>query len=239
MMQLRTVTVKRNYPKAYMTKILSTISRPGFVLDFSREYFSIVRVHNTFHFAKTHPNGQAWTPSFLPFPAVIKVTRLGMPVGEGEKLKETRRRELMTLSACMVECVVIILSILCPRNHNVSWPKISSKKSGRTKRNKKDLGPVSRKSRKLFGPEEPFVKLRPVYSVKLVFSYGVKGIKIKITAKFRASRRLHFEDTKRIKPPEMRPKSFGTFEKRAPGLNDLENEFFLLGKASPLWGSLP
>jgi len=45
----------------------------------------------------------------------------------------------MTLSACMEECVVIILSILCPRNHNVSWPKISSNISGRTKRNKKDL----------------------------------------------------------------------------------------------------
>ena len=57
------------------------------------------------------------------------------------------------------------------------------------------LGPVSRKSRKLFGPEKPFVKLRPAYSVKLVFSYVVKGIKIKITAKFRASIRLRFEDT--------------------------------------------
>ena len=50
----------------------------------------------------------------------------------------------------------------------------------------RDLGPVSRKS------------LRPAYSAKLVFSYVVKGIKIKITAKFRASRRLRFEDTKRI-----------------------------------------
>ena len=37
------------------------------------------------------------------------------------------------------------------------------------------------------------VKLRPAYSVKLVFSYFVKGIKIKIAAKFRASRRLRFE----------------------------------------------
>ena len=45
----------------------------------------------------------------------------------------------------------------------------------------------------------------------------VKGIKIKITAKFRASRRLRFEDTKIIMSPEMRPKSFGIFEKRAPG----------------------
>ena len=71
---------------------------------------------------------------------------------------------------------------------------------------------------KRFGPEKPVVKLRPAYSVKLVFSYVVKGIKIKITAKFRASRRLRFEDTKRIVSPEIRPKSFGTFEKQAPAL---------------------
>jgi len=59
-------------------------------------------------------------------------------------------------------------------------------------------GPVSRKSRKsrkLFRPEKPFVELRPANSEKLVFSYDVKGIKIKITAKFRASRYLRFEDT--------------------------------------------
>ena len=80
-----------------------------------------------------------------------------------------------------------------------------------------EQGPVSRKSRKLFGPERPFVKLQPAYSVRLVFSYVVKGIKIKITAKFRASRRFLFEDTKIIMSPEMCPKSFGTFEKQAPG----------------------
>ena len=83
------------------------------------------------------------------------------------------------------------------------------------------LVPVSRKSRKLFGPEKPFAKLRPAYSVKLVFSYVVKGTKIKITAKFRASRRLSFEDTKRIMSSDMRPKSLGTFEKQAPELNSL------------------
>ena len=63
----------------------------------------------------------------------------------------------------------------------------------RSCKNKHGLWPVSRKSRELFGPEKPFVKLRPAYSVKLVFSYVVKGIKIKIIAKFRASRRLRFE----------------------------------------------
>ena len=78
------------------------------------------------------------------------------------------------------------------------------------------LGSVSRKSRELFGPEKPFEKLRPSYSVKLIFSYVVK--EIKITAKFGASRRLRFEDSKRIMSPEIRPKRFGTFEKQAPGL---------------------
>ena len=45
-------------------------------------------------------------------------------------------------------------------------------------------GPVSRKSRKLFGPEKPFAIFRPAYPVKPVFSYVVKGIRIKTTAKF-------------------------------------------------------
>ena len=39
-----------------------------------------------------------------------------------------------------------------------------------------DQSPVCRKSRKRFGPENPFVKLRPALSVKRVFSYVVKGI---------------------------------------------------------------
>ena len=80
----------------------------------------------------------------------------------------------------------------------------------------KALGPVSRKSRELSGREKPFGKLRPAYSVKLIFSHVVKGIKIKTTAKFRASRRLRLEDTKKIMSPEIRPKSFGTFEKQTP-----------------------
>ena len=50
----------------------------------------------------------------------------------------------------------------------------------------------------------------------MVFSYVVKRIKFKITAQFRASRGLRVEDTKSIITPEMRPKSFETFEKRAP-----------------------
>ena len=69
----------------------------------------------------------------------------------------------------------------------------------------------------LESPEKEFVKLRPANSVKLVFSYVVKRIKIKVSAKFSASRCFLFEHTKTIMSPEMRQKSFGTFEKRAQG----------------------
>ena len=50
-----------------------------------------------------------------------------------------------------------------------------------------------------------FIKLWPAYSVKLAYS-----------AKFHASRHLHFEDTKRIMSPKMCQKSFRTFKKWAP-----------------------
>ena len=53
----------------------------------------------------------------------------------------------------------------------------------------------------LESPEKPFLTLLPA-SVKLAFSYVVKGTKIKITAKCRALRRLRFADTKRILSPE-------------------------------------
>ena len=95
-------------------------------------------------------------------------------------------------------------------------------------------GPVSLKSRTLFGPEKPFRKLLPAHSVKLVFPYVVKGIKIKITANFCASRNLRFEDTKKIVSPEMRPKSFGTFEKQAPGLDRSNNSTKLYFKTNRL-----
>ena len=70
-------------------------------------------------------------------------------------------------------------------------------------------GPFSRKFRKLCGPEKSFVKLRPAYSVKLVFLHVVKGIKIKITTKIRASRRLRFEDTTKIVTRNATEKSSG------------------------------
>ena len=63
----------------------------------------------------------------------------------------------------------------------------------------------------LESPEKPFVKLRPAYCVKQVFSYVEKGIKIKITAKFRASRTIVLKIQREL----CRPKSFGTSRNRS------------------------
>jgi len=56
------------------------------------------------------------------------------------------------------------------------------------------LVPVSQESRTLFGPEKPFMQLRPAYSENLVFSGVAKGIKSKVMAKLCALRSLHFQD---------------------------------------------
>ena len=47
-----------------------------------------------------------------------------------------------------------------------------------------------------------------------LFIIYVKG-NIKVTAKLRVSRLIRFEGTKRITSPEMRSKSFGTFDRRS------------------------
>ena len=70
-------------------------------------------------------------------------------------------------------------------------------------------GPVLRKFQKPCEPEKSFVKLQPALSVKLVFLHVVKGTKIKLTAKFRAWRRLRFKDTKRIVTRSAPEKSLG------------------------------
>ena len=93
-------------------------------------------------------------------------------------------------------------------------------------------GPVSWKSRKLFGHEKPLVKLRIANFAKLVFSYVVKGKQLEKTAVFRLSKRLRFEDAKRIMSPETRPIIFGTFEKRVPGPISPTSERLPLPKCS-------
>ena len=87
-------------------------------------------------------------------------------------------------------------------------------------------GSVSRKFRKHFRPEKLFMmKPQPALSKKLVFSEDVKGIKIKITAKFRASRRLPFECTRIIMSPEIR--GFRETSLRPRGISPLRGSISL------------
>ena len=81
------------------------------------------------------------------------------------------------------------------------------------------LGPVSRKSRDLFGPEKPFVKLQSafLFFLKSRSFYIFLIRKIKRIEKFDGLKSLRCEDMEGIVAPEKGPKSFGTFEKQAPG----------------------
>ena len=84
--------------------------------------------------------------------------------------------------------------------------------------------PAGTKGPFLESPVKPFVILRLAHSGKLVFSHVVKGITKKITGKFRASRRLRFEDTKRIMSPEMRQKVSGLLRNRPQALRTRPNQ---------------
>ena len=74
--------------------------------------------------------------------------------------------------------------------------------SGYFKYVSQDQACVSQKNWKLYESEKLFLKLWRAYSVKLVFSFVVMEVKIKISAKFRDSEHSCFEDTKRIMSPE-------------------------------------
>ena len=86
------------------------------------------------------------------------------------------------------------------------------------------LGPVSRKSRELFGPEKSVLKLQSACFEKLIFLHVCNVRKAKRTAKFEGLEPRRCEDKKAIVAPEIGPKSFGTFEKLGP---DLVEFYFL------------
>ena len=76
-----------------------------------------------------------------------------------------------------------------------------------------DQGPVSRKSRELFGPEKPFVKLRTAYSVKadrFICCKGNKNNSCLETPSF-----WRYKENYVTEKNEIRQKSFGAFEKQA------------------------
>ena len=78
-------------------------------------------------------------------------------------------------------------------------------------------GLVSRKSRELFGPEKSVVKLQSTCFEKLIFLH-VFNIRTKRTVKFEGLESRRCEDKKATVAPVIGPKSFGTFEKQAPGV---------------------
>ena len=79
------------------------------------------------------------------------------------------------------------------------------------------MGPVSRTSRELFGPEKLVVKLQSARFEKLIFLHAFNMRKIKRIAKFEGLEPRRCEDIKGIVVPDIGPKSFGTFEKQAHG----------------------
>ena len=78
------------------------------------------------------------------------------------------------------------------------------------------LGPVSRKSRELFGPEKLVVKLQSACFEKQIFFHVFNIRKTKRTAKFEGLEPRHCEDIKAVVAPGIGPKSFGTFDKTGP-----------------------
>ena len=74
-------------------------------------------------------------------------------------------------------------------------------------------GSVSRKSRELFGPERLVVKLQSACFEKLIFLHVFNTRK----TKFEGFEPRRCEDIRAIVAPERGPKSFGTFDKQAPG----------------------
>ena len=84
--------------------------------------------------------------------------------------------------------------------------------------NNRGLGPVSRQSRELFGPEKLVVKLQSACFEKLIFLHVFNIRKTKRIGKFEGLELRRCENIKAVVAPEIGPKRFGTFEKRAPGV---------------------
>ena len=101
------------------------------------------------------------------------------------------------------------------------------------------IGPVSRTSRELFGPEKLVVKLQSARFEKLIFSHAFNIRKIKRIAKFEGLELRRCEDIKGIVVPNIGPKSFGTFEKQAPGRCFLRISAYFLSNVCHVRWAIP
>ena len=105
------------------------------------------------------------------------------------------------------EAEITILSARITTGQGASFSKVP-----------KLFGPVSRTSGELFGPEKLVVKMQSARFEKLIFLHAFNMRKIKRIAKFEGLEPRRCEDIKGIMVPDIGPRSFGTFEKQAPGL---------------------
>ena len=101
------------------------------------------------------------------------------------------------------------------------------------------LGPVSRKSPELFRPEKLVVKLQSACFEKLIFLHVFNIRKTKTIAKAEGLEPRRREDIKWIVAPEIGPKSFGTFEKQAPGLKNQHFQVKIWPRSPLLKPTLP
>ena len=119
------------------------------------------------------------------------------------KFHRSRRLLAVTLNWTIIFIILISGISLSTYTKTVYWSFVTIRFSVFTKiyswftnhspQNKK-FTDLSRKSRKLSGPEKPFQKLRSAYSRKLSFYYDFKIRKGKLVAKFNSWKRLCLSD---------------------------------------------
>ena len=84
-------------------------------------------------------------------------------------------------------------------------------------------GPVSRKSRELFGPEKLVVKLQSARFEKLIFLHALNIRKIKRIAKFEGLELRRCEDIKGIVVPNISPERVSELLRNRPQFGDVSS----------------
>ena len=152
----------------------------------------------------------------------------------GEKSKETLR------DAASIEIRVHLCTFISPSGNlalvsSSRLPRFRRRLSGEIHRH---LGPVSQKSRKLFGSKKPFVwNCQPLVLESRSFNMFSRKQKEKMTVKFDDLNPPRSWDTEGIVTPENGSQSVETFEKRPPPLPPPRSAFHQSGSFSMFYFS--
>ena len=117
---------------------------------------------------------------------------------------------------------VRILSLSTPRGIHPDTPVLCSS------------GACFSKVPRTFQAKKLVIKLQSACFEKLIFSHGFNIRKTKTIAKVEGLEPWRCEDIKGIVAPEIGPKSFGTFEKQAPGFKNQHFQVKIISPRSPL-----